>query len=303
MRRTAIAWVSALALAWSGTASAEEVVLQPTSAWTLDFADEKCSLVRDFGSLDKDGLGLRIDSYGSLTSFQISIIGDRVPRTRNAFSLINFAFSPDQEKRRDLTAIHGQIAGYRFAQFEMTFIPLEQDWRGAFTPGWRLTDETLAQAAKPKAADPAFERTVDSIMVELRRGKEVRLNTGPMGPPMEAMRTCVDDLRKTWGLDPVEQRALTRKAHPDADAVKNVMQDFPRDLLARGINGYLPLRVMVDAEGNATECVVQVPAAPEPFRKAACSNLGTEFNPALDDSGQPVASFYQTAVVYMSGSL
>jgi hypothetical protein len=286
-----------VAIGFATPATARQTVLQPTSDWTLDYGEEKCSLLRDFGPLD-EGLGLRIDSYGSLTNFQVSVIGDKVPRPELRIPVrpIAYALSPDAELRRDVRGLQGQIGDHRFVQFEVSFRPAEA--RPDATQGPPNAAQ-LAEWAIPKAPDLQFERMIDSLDVEIRRGDRIKLDTGPMAPALNALRACVDDLRKSWGLDPVQQRAVVRHAFPQPQAVREVMNDFPRDMVFRGINGFVPLRVMVDATGTATQCVVQLPDAPEPFRAAACANLGERFEPALGEGGQPVSSFYQTAVVYL----
>jgi hypothetical protein len=38
-------------------------ILAPVSDWTLDFADERCSLIREFADGD-DRIRLQIDSFG-----------------------------------------------------------------------------------------------------------------------------------------------------------------------------------------------------------------------------------------------
>lgn len=298
--RNCILLGAALATAVSATpAAAETQVLDPSSSWTVDYGDEKCSLLRDFGRLDEDGLGLRIDSYGSLSSFRITLVGERIPRPRLKLPVtqIRFALAADAELR-EMQALTGTVGEYRFVEFPLNFLPPEPQ-SPQLTSASDVDRELVAEAAEARAPDPSFEAGVQSIMLELRRGQVLQLNTGSMASALTALRTCVDDLRKSWGLDPAQQRGITRFPFPDPESVKDVMADFPRDLAVRGTNGFVPLRVMVDATGLATECIVQVSAAPEQFADAACANIGTRFEPALGPDGQPVSSFYQTGVVYL----
>lgn len=302
MRRILARWGAALALLAFGTAASAEEVLEPTSAWTLDYGEEKCSLLRDFGSLDDDGMGLRIDSYGSLISFRVNLIGDRIPRSRNPFSFIDLDLSSEEEPRTRIPALHGTVGDYRFIDFALTVLP-EDAVPPPLPSGRNFDDARIAELALSRAPQPAFEQTIDGIAVALRQGKYVKLNTGPMAPALEALRTCVDDLRSSWGLDPAQQRAITRTPYPPAEAVKNVMENYPRDQMWQGINGFVPIRIMVDETGRATECIVQLESAPEAFREAACDRIGDRFHPALDANGEPVAGFYQNAVVYLTGRL
>lgn len=130
-------------------------------------------------------------------------------------------------------------------------------------------------------------------------GKTVELALGNIGKPLEAMRTCVDDLHKTWGLDPVVQKALSRKAVVKIECEVYAAQR-PRPVAEMGQTpapAFVPIRVMVDAKGEATACVVQSASPSVDFLKAACESGG--FEPALDAAGNPVPSVYHTSVIYM----
>ena len=283
-------------------AHAATETMDPTSAWTVDYADEKCSLLRDFGDVEKDGIGLRIDSYGSLVDFRVNVIGKKLPKARKPMSLTEVELPPDELPRTEVQALHGRIGNLNFIQFDLAFKASEPA-KGRQRPSGDLAPEDTAEMAAPRTIDASFEAGVDSIKIAVQPGRSVDLRTGPIAPALAAIRTCVDDLRKSWGLDPEKQKSLTRRAHPIAASVENVKKDFPEVLAALGRNAIVPLRVMVDAEGNGTGCTVQISSAPEEFRKAACTNIGTSFVPALDKSGRPIPSFYQANVIYMSDRL
>src|SRR5690606_15048742 len=136
------------------TVAAKTQVLEPTSAWTVDYGDEKCSLLRDFGPLD-DGVGLRIDSYGSPAAFQISLIGDKVPRPQLKLPVmpIEFGFPGDKELRKDVRALTGTIGEYRFVQFGMAFLPVTQDEPEPVSMR-KLDERVMAERAVPRLPDP-----------------------------------------------------------------------------------------------------------------------------------------------------
>jgi hypothetical protein len=78
-----------------------------------------------------------------------------------------------------------------------------------------------------------------------------------------------------------------------------VQRDYPSTMLMTGTNAYVPVRVMVDAEGRTTDCVIQIEQVEEAFKDAICSNLARGYEPALDAKGRPVASVYRTSVFYL----
>ena len=55
----------------------------------------------------------------------------------------------------------------------------------------------------------------------------------------------------------------------------------------------------MNAQGETIECVVQLDNVDAEYKRSVCSHFEKRFTPALDESGHPVPSFYETAVVYM----
>ena len=65
------------------------------------------------------------------------------------------------------------------------------------------------------------------------------------------------------------------------------------------MNAFVPVRVMVDAEGDVSDCVVQSEGIDEAFTDAVCDGLARGYEPALDAHGSPVASVFPTSVIYL----
>lgn len=274
----------------------EPLRLAASSAWAVDYADERCSLARDFGEGDQT-VHLRIDSFGSWRDYRFLVAGKAVPRIRRTLTEFGFALTPDG-KERETGSLNGTIDGLSAVSFSGSFTPYQEPpSRG--TPPRQL----MELAAEPALPDPSFESQVNSIRMEFDGGKTIELTLGSMGKPLEAMRACVDDLQKTWGLDPAAQKALSRKAVVKVDGVRAVQRNDPRAVPEMGqtpATAFVPIRVMVDGQGEATACVVQSGSAPADFQKAACAGLEAGgFEPALDAAGRPIPSIYHTSVIYM----
>jgi outer membrane biosynthesis protein TonB len=120
-----------------------------------------------------------------------------------------------------------------------------------------------------------------------------------MGPPLRALETCVDDLQAHWGLDPLEQRQLTRPPIPKPATIRRIQRRYPSDLALQGVSAFVPVRLLVDAEGRPTQCVVQVESVDEEFKRAVCAGMARGFEPALDKDGQPVPALYTTSVTFL----
>ena len=270
---------------------------EPSSPWVLDYADERCTLARNFGNVN-DTILLRIDSFGSWSNFHLTIAGRALPRLSTPARPGGYRLTGDSESR-DARLLFGTLGADKTAavSLDIYFAPFvgRRDWE-------RMSDnEKDADRKRIASMLPEFERKVDTIRVSLGRGSPVELHVGSMAEPLAAMRTCIADLYKSWGMDPELEHSLSRHARPIPTTVKHVQRDYPGAALMQGLSAYVPVRLMIDSSGKATSCVVQSPEAGEDFKQAVCDNLSGKFEPALDADGHPVASMFNTSVVYLVG--
>lgn len=296
MKNGTLAW---LAL-WSAAAiqpvqaANGPVVVEPTSAWTLDYGEERCSLMRSFGE-GKNAVQLYIHSYGPFSGYRFLLSGDLVPRSRKATGEIRYRFNSDPAERERVPSIEGTFGerpAVSFSGAVAPYTPME-----AFR---RMTPEDIAAyAIRMLSEAPAFERQTESMTVEFDNRSRAELRLGNMAQPMQALRTCAEDLQRHWGLDPAKLQQQTRIAVPVPASIRRVQRSYPTSQVLGGASAFVPVRIMVDAQGDATQCVVQVPNIEDDFTRAVCNGLAHKFEPALDVAGQPTASLYQTSVVYL----
>ncbi len=276
-------------------ASKTPTVLAPAGAWTLDYAPERCSLVRRFGD-DKKSVVLQIDSYGSRRQFRVLVSGDYVPSSNRPSGEIDYKFTPDQDYRRNQPALLGKSGKSNASSFGASFLPADIAHEDISEMS---REEIFRRGAEPEVIQPEFEQATDSMTLRLGRWQEIDLRLGKMDKPLTALRACVDDLYTSWGIDPELQRSRTRSPIPDMKSVKKVMDHYPPQMVYGGMSAYLSVRIMVDAQGQASSCVVQNESVDKAFKTAVCDNLANHFEPALDADGKPMASFYQTSVIYL----
>jgi hypothetical protein len=294
VRNFALILLSLTALiATSATASAREAQrVEPNSKWVLDYAPERCVLARAFGTGDQS-VTLQIISYGDWNGFHTVLTGPLVPHPMQPGGSVRVNFPGDKQERDPVYALEGSFGTESAAAFDLYFGPNKPS-----TKGLRLMDHERWQLAleddQPK---PDFDRQVDTIGFELDHGFKVTLHVESMAAPLAALRKCVDDLYRSWGIDPEVQKNLSRPPRPLSTTVSKVQNHFPASELD-GANGYVRVRLLVDASGQAKSCVVQAGGVDEAYQKAACDNLTGRFEPALDKNGQPVSSMYYNAVVY-----
>ena len=294
MKRLAIC--AALVASHSPAGAENTQVLEPSSAWLLDYGEESCSLVRNFGPAGALTT-VQLTSYGSWVGQRVMIVGAAVPNSRRPTGDLHYVLVPEGI-RRDSGALQGKSADSPAVSFGVGFTPFDPDEMDDNV----TSSEWQDHAAEPNSPDPSFEATVEGLRVEFDDRSIAEFRLGKMGKPLEALRACVDDLLASWGLDPAEQKARTRNATPDKSTVARVQRRYPSDMLRNGVGAYVPVRVMVDAEGKPTSCVIQEQGIDKDFADATCIGLSRIYRPALDAAGQPIDSVFHTAVIYMIGS-
>ena len=119
---------------------------------------------------------------------------------------------------------------------------------------------------------------------------------------MAVMRSCLDDLLGHWGINVEAHRSLMRQVKPrDMERwVRPIIRNYPSEMLRTGEQGVVRIRLNVSAEGEPTDCSVQLPMSHDTFDEEACAQLlrYAEFEPALDGNGAPIASYWTTSVIY-----
>jgi hypothetical protein len=295
--RTVVAGVVAGLAATPNPAWARDPLrVEPASQWVLDYADEHCSLARTFGSGDTAAT-LRISSYGSWNSFETFLTGPLVPHAIAPYGSVRIAFPSDSEQRDLVWALKGTAGDTSAVSFPIYFGPYNPWYKGR-----QLHDEDKARLTLEQDRPyPEFDRKTDGITLDFDNAPPIYLHLQDMAAPLAALRACVDDLYKSWKLDPTVQKALSRRAKPLPLTVAEIQRHYPVAQLGKQKNGYVRVRLKLDATGQPTACAIQDEPADEAFRKATCDHLTGDFDPALDKDGHPVETVYFTSIVFLGG--
>jgi hypothetical protein len=260
----------------------------------LDYGSERCSLVRQFGSEDATA-HLQIDSFGFWNKFRVLINGTAVPAPRGPSGKAFLSRTGDPGAREE-SILEGKVNNTAAISFDLDFAPYVA--ADAFK---RMSDEEQKQ--RRLALDrpvPSLDAAVDSLTVRVRN-RTLVFHTGTMAAPLAAMRACVDDLYKSWGVDPSQQKALSRLPEPTGSTLNHITTDYPPSAVFSGANAYVPVRITVDADGKTSACVIQVDGVDKAFTDAVCQHLRGAFKPALDADAKPVQSIYHNSVLYLIG--
>ena len=297
MSREFAAIAAIIAAVTSSPAVAQDEVqrLEPESAWYADYAEHSCGLRRLFG-----GEGKRV--YLELRQYTprggiIGTIASGDFRRRSNLRNLQITFQPDTAPLERVQPI--QVSADDIGEgilFNAWFA--DQQQRARFLE----TQANDHQAVMDQDILQSRETAIDSVRVDGLYIRDIELRTGSLGPPMQVMRDCLDNLQSYWGFDPAVQNSLSRpvRSFEMHEWSRALMRQYPRNLLNSGQQAYVRARVNVSADGTPTDCLAQTDFNNEAFNKLACDLLleHGRFEPALDAAGEPVDSYWATAVRY-----
>lgn len=263
------------------------LTLSPITPWNLDGQETACALRRVFGTAEKPFL-LEFRRYRPGDRFQLLFRGKEVSGLM------------DREK---VTIEYGALSKDEDTPFQAGSSKLED---GGSIPtiflssSFRLVTDNEPDFAGRVAVTPAMEEGIRHVAL-VWGGNRVVLNTGPLGKPFAAMRSCTDEMVRRWGLDPAVQNSLSRQARPldRMSMVRSIQAVYPMSMAVMGKQGRVNLRALVDAQGVVTGCQTVQSYNDAAFDALACKVIKkTAFEPALDKDGKPTASYYAETVVY-----
>jgi len=285
--------LSTLALAiMAGTAAQAETPLrsfEPSTDWVLDYAEDSCALRRSY--TDEDGRTVYVDMRqfapkGFVTFTIYSADLDRMPEK------VRYRFEPDE----DYTDV-----GHAFA------IDSGEDIRG-----FRFNGDYLREADRPEEFEDfvnlepevfmAREREISGFVVLEGFEVSMLLRTGSLLAPMNAMRTCMDELLAHLGIDPEAQRSLSRRPelYNRAGLAQSLWANFPRAMIRDRQSATMQVRLIVGDQGRVSNCSIIGLVGQPDYGEATCDTFSryVRFTPALDAEGQPIASIWITDLSY-----
>ena len=268
-------------------------VYEPSGPWQADFGEDYCRLARSFSDGEHE-LFLALERIQPGPMARLILIGDEFRLFRRATQL-GYRYLPSGDDRmalllRSETGDGQQYLNLGDIMMGPAFVPPE--------PGSPPTPPA------PYTREGELDFAKDVTGIELDEGllQSMQIDTGALKAPIEVLQACADDLLKYWGLDPEKHKTLTRPAFPASDATKWLpagtlsFEDFGK--LSGGAN---QIRLLLDEAGKPKSCDVHWPSLSENTNKAVCKALleKAEYTPALDVSGQPMASYAMINAVFL----
>ena len=301
MRIAALLWFAA---ATPLLIAAHPVRLQPSSPWVVDYAENSCRLIRSFGQDDKKVV-MALESE-SPDEADMLIFGKPLEGYLEA---VPARFLPVQGKpmtgRTATTSDHRQPA---ILWSKVTLLSDEFAARNAkrlegrrANPGVRPPPLDLAEEAQMKAKRLEFALNATELEIDTRRDRPVILETGSLGDAIKSFDKCSRDSLRDWGVDPDIEDKIVKPVWSPAVGSWFTSNDYPRDMLMRGEESDVKVRLLVDASGKVTKCTSLSHFKEPSFNDVVCGKFmkRAHFEPAELADGTKVPSFYRNHVIFV----
>ncbi len=263
------------------SAAGDARTFAPSGDWALGSDAESCWISRQFGTTE-DGVSFRLQTFAPSRSYRVVLRGKPLPQRDSGVLEFDFRFEPDEASISRM-GILGKRNGVPVVTFTSTL-------------------ETSAEAGDPTAinVDAARTAAIREFVIQFSRGRPLALQLGPLTEVVAQLDACSLGLLAGWGLDPAAQQSLTQRVVPIDQARWLAPGTYPYEYLRNSRSLMVNLRMLVDAQGTPTECVVQAPRTETGSEQLACREImkTARFEPARDVAGNPVPSYYATTIFY-----
>jgi hypothetical protein len=278
-------------------------VFKPKGAWTADYGDQYCRLVRTFSN-GKEELSLALERVQPGTDVRMIFVGGGLSPFRNA-DTIGYQFGPSGAAAKSGYAKSTTPDGKPFMSFNPVTLAPPQMGPGA-TPGSPPPAFDPSKPFVPPPYDRAKEQEaatgISAIALTEGLTSPVTIETGSLRAPMAAMQNCADDLLKVWGLDLEQHKTMTAPVAlvPNPQGVLP-QGTIPFSEFGKMATGGNLVRVIVGADGKPTSCQIYSPTLSETLNSKICKLVmdKASFVPAKDAGGQAMASFWMGSPMFL----
>ena len=301
------AMVAGLLAAFTAAPSlAAELVLEPTSDWRLREYEDKCRISRNFGT-EEDKLTLWIDKGGPGPGVNITLIGRPVRSPYGA--TVYTAFAPSEPIARNFIAAKSSKGRPVLTMFGVQPISFEPEQMVEAQDLLDDREEETVDLTKASLAQNVSEETLKGrysaiTSFDVSKGviEPISLKLGAFLPAVEQLMDCTKSLteRLTRASDGTYAKGTPSTPEGLEKWSKKIQAKYPFHLLRERQEATVDVRITVNKVGRASYCEVTKYSGPASFNDTACLLMlrHARFNPALDEEGNPVPSFYQTTISY-----
>ena len=254
----------------------------------LDYADDSCALRRTFGPEDEP-TWLEIRQYSPRQNYRLTVASAQYDRRRRQDPVGTFL--PGGEEFRDRMAAFGEYGeGMDGVVWHQPIVS-----RGDFLDAEGLFDDKTYREAELQRRE-----VVNSLQLGGVFNDVLILQTGKLSVPLAALDDCNADLMRHLGVVPFDELAIQPEPVDLMDWGSKLMHSYPTAMLRSGIEGQIVLRLIVEAAGRPSACLVQEPVVDAEYEDFVCGELLTKgrFNPGRNAEGDPIRSMHSLTIVY-----
>ncbi len=287
-------------------AAAQPVRLQPSSPWVVDYAENSCRLVRQFGEgptttklafesaapgeWDMLIIGKPLQTYDESVAAKFLPLGDR-----------SFDGKVAQVAATGEPAIlwsHPSLLPGKLIDKDKEETKLRSEH-----PDVRPPAIDTAERDEDKREEQAFAAATNELEIDTRRNHPVILETGSLGDAVARFEECGRDSLKDWGVDPSIEDKIVRTVWATNTSQWLSADDYPGALLMAGQEAEVDVRLLVDASGKITKCTSLSHFKDKTFDKITCARIveRAHFEPAELADGTKVPSYYTKRVRFQIG--
>jgi hypothetical protein len=281
--------------------------LAPSTPWVLDYAADSCRLIRHFGQgKDVTIFALESEAPGALDM----LVAGKAMAT--SMDQVPAKFLPLQNKPMLGFPAHSTENGGPLVLWSsVTLLPddavaaeAKRQRERETHPEIRPPAVSLAEQAAKKAQRQAFATNTTAIEIDERVGRPVILETGSLGDAIKVFDQCSRNSLLDWGVDPDLEDKIVRPVWAPKPAAWFSPSDYPSDMILRGEESVVKVRVLVDATGHVTKCTGLSHFKEPAFNKITCDKFTqrAHFEPAELADGTKVPSYYVNKVVFRIGN-
>lgn len=262
--------------------------LQPSSPWNLNYANDSCKIRRTFGA-GKQLVYLEMARFSIGPNFQLGLAGSTLkPLLQGGKYSVRFGNLATQTELSPISATNrdGQFVSLvNFGSLKAT--------------GLKAVVAEFADNQAPASAVSADEEAAVTSITISNNKQVLILQTGSLGPVFAAWRKCVNEIVRSWGVDP--DNIKTRAFPIGSPAGWVTSADYPLEALKESMGGNVDFRLSIDASGKVTQCAVLRAINETSFAKITCNLLTrrAHFTAALDMTGKAVPDYFISAVRFV----
>lgn len=260
----------------------------PISDWSLEYAEDSCVLRRAFGS-EETPTWLEIRQVAPNQAYRMTVASWEFDRRRRRYPVATF-LPGGREHRYPLAAFGEYGDGGEGVVWYQRVLSVED---------FPSEEETPADFEAWHAAELARRSEITSLRLSNAFDDDIDLQTGSLSAPLTALDECTINLMHHLGID-WNGIEIAPDVLNTGEWAGPIIREYPTGMLRSGIEGSIYLRVLVDAEGAPTDCLVQEPVVDADYEEFVCDIVmaRARYNPARNAAGEAVAGVNFQRIVY-----